>query len=105
MNEEKINNFLELKKHYIQNPYLFVEELLGVKLSLYQRMMLRVMNRYQAKKPIYSSRKLEYYLRALQRLVSLEEDSKVAFYDGDGHKEMIRDEAVEFILRKLNYRF
>jgi hypothetical protein len=105
MYEKKINILLKFKDYYTRNPNYFIEDFFGVKLSPYQKMIVKAMNKFQAVRPVNSGKKLEYYLRALQRLVSLEEDSKVAFYDDDGYKEMTRDEAVEFILRKFNCKF
>lgn len=102
MKEDKINNILEFKDYYIRNPDYFVEDFLGVKLFPYQKIMLKAIDKLQVINLVNSGRKSEYYLRALQRLVSLEEDSKVAFYDGNEYKEMTRDEAVEFILKKFN---
>ena len=105
MHEKKINTFLECKNYYTQNPDHFIENFLGIKLSPYQKIMLKATNKLQVINPVNSVRKLERYLRALRLLASLEEDSKIVFYDGGEYKEMTRDEAVEFILRKLNYRF
>lgn len=97
----KINNILEFKKYYIQNPYRFAEEFLGVKLLPYQRIILKVMDKLQAKKPVYSSKELKYYLGALEHLISLEEDSKIAFYENKEYKEITRDEAIQYILKKI----
>lgn len=104
MNENQINNLLEFKEYYIQNPHQFAEEFFGVKLLPYQRVMLKAIDKLQVKRPVYSGKKLEYYLRALERLISLEEDSKVVFYENKECKEMSRDEAIKYILRQLNWK-
>lgn len=105
MKKDKINNFLEFKDYYTRNLDYFIEEFLGIKLFPYQKTILKAIGKLQAINPVNSGRKLEYYLIALQRLASLEEDSKVVFYGSKECKEMTRDEAIEYISRKLNYRF
>lgn len=104
MNKGKINTFLEFKEYYKHNPDLFVKEFFDIELPLHQRIMLKSMDRLQAKKSVRSGRKLEYYFRTLLQLLLLEEDSKVAFYENKEYKELTREEAIEHILKKLNYK-
>ena len=68
---------------------------------LNQRIMLKIMDKLQAKNSVCLGKRLRYYFRALEYLMSLEEDSKIAFYENKEYKEITRDEAIQYILKKI----
>jgi len=93
----------KILQYYKQRPDLFVEEVLGNKLSLYQRVILRALNAKENLKGRILSKTIDFYYRILCQLVSLDEDSKIIFYENKEYKEMTRDEAIDYVYNKLRF--
>lgn len=93
----KFENYKIEKDNY---GFEFVKN--DIKLSLYQRVMLRVLHCKENLKGRMLSKRLENYYKIFFHLIMLDKDVKVGLYEKDKeYKEMTRDEAIVYIYNKI----
>lgn len=96
-----MQKFCEDFEYYKHNPDLYIEDIMGIKLLPYQKLMLKMSKPYHILFCRHNGRDFFRKLQVLNSLALLDPDEKVAIYARYGIKEMSRDEAIEMIYKQL----